>query len=75
MCHQLNLKWNPTDPAARKKDAKFPFSYREVLIPLHWFQWNTEYPLSMDGRPVRPAYHLEKAQIPHLNSTGSLTPL
>ena len=46
LCHQLNLEWNPTDPATRKKDAKFPLSSREVLIPLHRLQWNTEYTLT-----------------------------
>ena len=48
---------------------------REILIPLYRLQWNTEYPLQQDGRPVAPAYALEKAQIPCLIWTGGLTPL
>ena len=32
-------------------------------------------PSQQDGRPVAPAYPLEKAQIPQLNSTGGLTAL
>ena len=32
-------------------------------------------PSQQDGRPVAPAYALEKAQIPRQNSTGGLTPL
>ena len=75
MSDLLNLEWKPKDPAARKKDTSSP---QLEIIPDSPASAPMEHrvsPHNMMVSPDTPADHLEKAQIPHLNSTGGLTPL
>ena len=75
MSDLLNLEWKPKDPAARKKDAEFLHIPDKSRFPRNGSNGTSSILSRQDGWPVGPLYPLEKAQIPHLNSTGGLTPL